>query len=144
MQLSLCERARAEHGPMIIRKMKSRSDVRRFGIALAVLAGSSSIALPADVKKGEQLGRRWCASCHLVAADQSQANADVPSFLSIAQQPNFKSEEVAAFLLDQHPKMPNFSLSRQEIDNIAEYIASLAGKHRKDDPASSIPQRSKL
>ncbi|MCF2521534.1 cytochrome c [Bradyrhizobium sp. G127] len=108
------------------------------------MAGSSSIALSADLKKGEQLGRRWCASCHLVAADQVQANADVPSFLSIAQQPNFKSEKVAAFLLDQHPKMPNFSLSRQEIDNIAEYIASLAGKHRKDNPGSSFPQRSKL
>jgi mono/diheme cytochrome c family protein len=129
---------------MMIRKMKSRSYVRRVGIAFAVLAGSSSIALSADLKKGEQLGRRWCASCHLVAADQVQANADVPSFLSIAQQPNFKSEKVAAFLLDQHPKMPNFSLSRQEIDNIAEYIASLAGKHRKDNPGSFFPQRSKL
>lgn len=129
---------------MMIRKMKSRSYVRRVGIAFAVMAGSSSIALSADFKKGEQLGRRWCASCHLVAADQVQANADVPSFLSIAQQPNFKSEKVAAFLLDQHPKMPNFSLSRQEIDNIAEYIASLAGKHRKDNPGSSFPQRSKL
>lgn len=129
---------------MMIRKMKSRSYVRRVGIAFAVMAGSSSIALSADLKKGEQLGRRWCASCHLVAADQVQANADVPSFLSIAQQPNFKSEKVAAFLLDQHPKMPNFSLSRQEIDNIAEYIASLAGKHRKDNPGSSFPQRSKL
>jgi mono/diheme cytochrome c family protein len=129
---------------MIIGKMKNRSYVRQFGIALAILAGSSSIALSADLKKGEQLGRRWCASCHLVAADQSQANADVPSFLSIAQQPNFRSERIAAFLLDQHPKMPNFSLSRREIDDIAEYIASLAGKHRKDTPASSFPRRSNL
>lgn len=144
MQPGLCEFARIEHGQMTIRKLENRSYAGRFGIALAVFAGSASIAFAADLKNGEQLGRRWCASCHLVAADQSQANADVPSFLSIAQRPNFRSEEIAAFLLGQHPKMPNFSLSRQEIDNIAQYIASLAGKHRKDQPAPSIQQRSKL
>jgi mono/diheme cytochrome c family protein len=78
-----------------------------------------------NVARGEQLARRWCSSCHLVAADQLQASADVPPFSVIARMPNFTPEKVAFFLLDPHPKMPNLALSRQEADDIAAYIGSL-------------------
>lgn len=105
---------------------------------------SSQLASASDVKNGEQLARRWCATCHLVANDQLQANADVPSFLSIAQRENFQSEKTATFLLDPHPKMPSFTLSRQEASDIAEYIASLDGKQRKIDPAAVEKKRSSL
>ncbi|MEP6985709.1 MAG: cytochrome c, partial [Chloroflexota bacterium] len=99
-----------------------------LGVALGF---SSQLASASDVKNGEQLARRWCATCHLVANDQLQASADVPSFLSIAQRQSFRSETTATFLLDPHPKMPSFTLSRQEASEIAEYIASLDGKQRK-------------
>jgi hypothetical protein len=36
------------------------------------------------------------------------------SFLAIARKPDFTPEKVAFFLLDPHPKMPNFPLSRNE------------------------------
>lgn len=55
--------------------------------ALVTSVLASALAAASDLKNGEQLARRWCATCHLVAADQSQANADVPSFLSIAERP---------------------------------------------------------
>ena len=99
--------------------------------ALVSLELGSSIALASDLKNGEQLARRWCVTCHLVAPDQAQASADVPSFSSIAERPGFKSKTIATFLLDPHPKMPSFTLSRKEADDIAEYIASLAGKEQK-------------
>ena len=127
-------------------KMKKNSSINLPFLlsALLSLELGSSIASGSDIKNGEQLARRWCGTCHLVAADQSQANADVPSFSSVAERPNFKSETIATFLLDPHPKMPSFTLSRKEADDIAEYIASLAGKGRKVDPAALEKKRSEL
>lgn len=125
-------------------KKNDRIYLPLFLAALLTLELGSPIVWASDVKNGEKLARRWCATCHLVAADQSQADADVPSFSSIAERPSFKSETIATFLLDPHPKMPSFTLSRKEADDIAEYIASLAGKERKVDPAALNKRRSAL
>ena len=89
----------------------------------ALVAGLSFSS--ADADHGADLARRWCASCHVVANGQTQASADVPSFVSVARRPDFSSERLAFFLLDPHPKMPNFPLSRIEAADIAAYIASL-------------------
>ena len=79
----------------------------------------------ANVEHGIDLAKRWCASCHLVSADQQRASADVPPFAVIAQSPNFNPDRLAHFLLDPHPKMPELPLSRTAADDIAAYIASL-------------------
>jgi mono/diheme cytochrome c family protein len=95
---------------------------------VSVAAGLSVIgaaAMAADADKGEQLAKRWCAACHLVEAGQKQASADVPPFASIAGRPDFMPEKIAFFLLDPHPRMPNFPLSRTEAADIAAYIGSL-------------------
>lgn len=98
----------------------------RFSTWLAVAASlSTSAAIAADADHGGDLAKRWCASCHLVTSDQKQASADVPSFASIARKPDFTPEKLAFFLLDPHPKMPNFPLSRNEAVDIAAYIGSL-------------------
>jgi mono/diheme cytochrome c family protein len=94
-------------------------------IAVVAFAINQSPSTAADIDHGEQLARRWCSTCHLVANDQRQASADVPSFSAIARTPNFSPGKVAYFLLDPHPKMPNLSLGRREADDIAAYIASL-------------------
>ncbi|GGI33225.1 hypothetical protein GCM10010987_73320 [Bradyrhizobium guangdongense] len=61
----------------------------------------------------------------MVASGQTQASADVPSFASVARKPDFSAERLAFFLLDPHPKMPNFPLSRTEAADLAAYIGSL-------------------
>ena len=61
----------------------------------------------------------------LVEGAQKQASADVPSFASIARRSDFTPEKIAYFLLDPHPKMPNFPLSRTEAADLAAYIGSL-------------------
>jgi hypothetical protein len=60
-----------------------------------------------------------------VASDQRRANADVASFASIARQPNFTAAQLAFFLLDPHPKMPDLSLTRAEANDLAAYIATM-------------------
>ena len=95
-------------------------------IAVVAIAIDCVPSTAADIGQGEQLARRWCSTCHLVAGNQQQASADVPAFSAIARMPNFSPEKVAFFLLDPHPKMPNLSLSRRQAEDIAAYIASLA------------------
>ncbi|MGL3108038.1 c-type cytochrome [Bradyrhizobium sp. BR 1432] len=101
--------------------------LRRIFLLLAgAIAGfGMSPALAADAEHGADLAKRWCASCHVVASGQTQASADVPSFASVARRPDFSPERLAFFLLDPHPKMPNFPLSRTEAGDIAAYIGSL-------------------
>ena len=103
-----------------------RQHLRRIYLLLAVTSSfGTSSALAVDADHGADLAKRWCASCHVVANGQTQASADVPSFVSIARRPDFSPERLAFFLLDPHPKMPNFPLSRTEAGDIAAYIASL-------------------
>ena len=81
--------------------------------------------MAADANHGAELAKRWCATCHLVDSAQTRASADVPPFATIARKSDFTPEKVAFFLLEPHPKMPNFPLSRNEAADIAAYIGSL-------------------
>lgn len=98
---------------------------RSWVVLAATVSLSASSARAADADHGADLAKRWCASCHVVANGQTQASADVPSFASVARKPDFSPERLAFFLLDPHPKMPNFPLSRTEAADIAAYIGSL-------------------
>jgi mono/diheme cytochrome c family protein len=103
-----------------------QAGLRHIRVAIVVAAGLGALpAMAADAKHGGDIAKRWCASCHLVDSNQKQANADVPSFAAIASKSDFTPEKVAFFLLDPHPKMPNFLLSRAEAADIAAYISSL-------------------
>ncbi len=92
-------------------------------VAAAGLGGS--VALAADADHGADLAKRWCASCHLVNGSQKQTTTDAPPFDAIAHKSDFTAEKVAFFLLDPHPKMPDFPLSRNEAADLAAYIAAL-------------------
>ena len=97
---------------------------------LAIASGLLPVALFAsegqaqNVIRGEHLARTWCASCHVVSAEQQHAVTDVPSFRSIARRKEFDRRSVAYFLLAPHPPMPNLSLTRSEADDLATYIES--------------------
>jgi mono/diheme cytochrome c family protein len=96
-----------------------------FILLLIAAQAEQSGALAANAQHGKALAETWCANCHLVAPEQRQASADVPSFASIGQQPDFNPGRLALFLLDPHPKMPNMSLTRAEAADLAAYIGSL-------------------
>ncbi len=96
-------------------------------LSLCMLMASWQIqaASAADVAHGRDLAQRWCAACHAVATAPQPMTDMPPSFLSIAQRPDFDANRLAYFLLDPHPKMPNMGLSRNEAMDLAAYIASL-------------------
>jgi mono/diheme cytochrome c family protein len=107
-------------------KQRMRAAFEQIRVLVVATVGlGGSLAWGADANHGAELAKRWCATCHVVAGDQKQASADVPPFTAIARKSDFTPEKVAFFLLDPHPKMPNFSLSRNEAGDIAAYIGSL-------------------
>jgi mono/diheme cytochrome c family protein len=105
-------------------QMKKSATVLAFCLAAAVLDGSPGFA--ADINHGRQLARRWCISCHVVAANQRQSTTEAPPFATIARRPGFDTKRLATFLLNPYPRMPNMSLTRMEAADLAAYIGSLA------------------
>jgi mono/diheme cytochrome c family protein len=81
-------------------------------IVCTTITTTSTFAANPD--QGENLVKRWCAGCHLVAADQKAARTDAPTFASVAARPDFDPAKLAFFLLDPHAKMPNMQLNRDE------------------------------
>ena len=95
-----------------------------YYVTLLLLAFTSRATFGGDADHGSILAQRWCASCHVVSGAQRTGVDQSPSFASIAQRADFNAEQLAFFLLEPHPKMPNMSLSRKEAEDLAAYIAA--------------------
>jgi mono/diheme cytochrome c family protein len=78
----------------------------------------------ADPRNGGVLAQRWCSACHIVSKDQTKGTDGVPSFAAIANRSDFSGEQLAFFLLNPHPVMPNMTLTRNEARDLAAYIAT--------------------
>jgi mono/diheme cytochrome c family protein len=90
--------------------------------AMSVLIPSAAFAK--DPVRGEELARKWCASCHLVAPGQPRTTEAAP-FETIARSKDYTPQSPAFFLLDPHPVMPSMALTRAEASDLAAYIMSL-------------------
>jgi mono/diheme cytochrome c family protein len=91
-------------------------------LSLFLVAALAEAGRAADVSSGERMARRWCAACHVVAADQTRGNTQAPPFSTIGKRPGFDEGKVALFLLLPHPRMPDMNLSRSEAADLAAYI----------------------
>lgn len=94
-----------------------------LALVIFCLAGSAGAA---DADRGGRLAERWCSSCHLVSPGQRQASTDRPTFAEIGRRPGFNEAQLALFLLEPHPKMPDMSLTRSEAADLAAYIGRVA------------------
>ena len=98
----------------------------RYGLAFAMTLLSQA-CFAADADNGSRLAHRWCEACHIVDSAQGRTSTDAaPPFPTIAARPGFNAATIALFLLEPHPKMPNMSLTRIEVADLAAYIGSLA------------------
>ncbi len=105
---------------------------RTFGAGTAILVGLlvTDAALAADgiAARGEVLAKRWCANCHVVAADQTSASSDAPSFFALTGETARTPEALATYLAQPetvHGKMPDLHLSRVEIADVVAYVETL-------------------
>ncbi len=93
--------------------------------AFSFFALLANAAAAADAYQGGVLAKRWCASCHVVAADQKRGSTQAPPFSELAKKKGLTASSIALFLLRPHPPMPDMSLSRNEAGDLAAYIVGL-------------------
>lgn len=93
-------------------------------IAAALIAATASPVLAAgDAAAGRRTAETWCAGCHLLGDENKAAMVDVPPFPVIAQQKT--ADAIRAFLFNPHPPMPQFRLTRQDIEDLVQFIVEL-------------------
>ena len=95
------------------------------GYYIVTVSFTSAASLAADAEDGKILANRWCSSCHVVGHEQKLGTDQAPPFASIAKIPSFDASKLALLLLRPHPNMPKLDLSRAEIADLADYIATL-------------------
>ena len=95
-----------------------------LALILSVGIGAASPSA-ADGARGGQLARQWCANCHVVGdAPAGTVQQGPPSFRTIAQG-ELTADQLRTFLSHPHPPMLDLGLTRAEIDDLIEYIATL-------------------
>jgi mono/diheme cytochrome c family protein len=93
--------------------------------ACSMIGTTIAPCLAADPLSGKDIAKRWCASCHLIESGQTSATDQASPFTYLAKTPDFDRNRLAFLLLMPHPNMPNMSLNRAEISDLADYIRSL-------------------
>ncbi|WP_170979334.1 cytochrome c [Roseomonas sp. HF4] len=102
----------------------------RGAAALVVMMAAALPAMaqpePGDPRAGQRLAATWCASCHQIApGGPGPANDVAPAFRSIAQMASTTSMSLRVFLQTPHPNMPDYRLSRDQMDDLVAYILTL-------------------
>ncbi len=94
---------------------------------LALPVNSVSAVAAGRPEEGHAIAKRWCSTCHQVDEQPATVTTEAPPFASIAMKyPGEEGQEaLRAFLADPHPRMPDMSLTRQEIRDLVAYIDSL-------------------
>lgn len=109
-------------------KASSRLSLAAAGTAVVFLIAGSDRPASADGSHdaGLRLAQHWCSGCHALEDTPSAADA-APSFPDIAQARGQDRRWLRAWLMAPHPQMPDFNLSREEIEDVIAYLSSLAG-----------------
>ena len=96
--------------------------LRAVSLAVVLTSAAAPAAAQGDPEVGRELALRWCTSCHVVDLEGHGADAG-PALLGDGQR---TPDELRGWLAAPHPPMPNFDMSRQEIEDIVAYLESLA------------------
>lgn len=97
----------------------------------AARAQPSGLAAPAGQAMGDRVtgaavAWSWCANCHDVGLGSRPTATDAaPGFRAIARMPSTTELSLRAFLRTPHAAMPDYQLSRHELEDVIAYILSL-------------------
>jgi mono/diheme cytochrome c family protein len=104
----------------------------RRSLVLAVVLGATPAAiqaqgLPASVDRGQRLAKAYCAACHAIGKEPTDAGAGVPAFRDIEKDDprNNLDEAVGRALLSSHPGMPQFAPSPSNMADLLAYLRSV-------------------
>ncbi|MDJ0942373.1 MAG: cytochrome c [Kiloniellales bacterium] len=93
---------------------------------LLIVVPLRTAAAASDLEEGRALAKEWCSSCHMVAPGVAATTTDAaPPFPKMAEDPAYTEDRLRSWLWAPHPPMPDFDLSRFEIESLVAYIKSL-------------------
>ena len=96
---------------------------RWIAVAMVIVP---QMAAAQDVESGSSIAKRWCADCHTIERTPAGARADsVPSFVDVAARPGISKQSLHTSMTAEHGRMPNFSLTNAEMNDLSAYILSL-------------------
>lgn len=102
-----------------------------LGAWLSIIA-SSSHAQTELVKKGAEILRTNCSSCHAIGRDDVSAHAQAPAFRTLSSRYpiEYLSEALGEGLSSGHPDMPDFIFKPEEVRAILAYLQSIQQSHK--------------
>ena len=101
--------------------------LRVASVAVIVMCAAVPARAQGDPEVGRELAQRWCTNCHVVDYEGHGADAGpaLPALLGDGQR---TADEIRGWLAAPHPPMPDFDLSRHEIEDIVAYLESLTAQ----------------
>jgi mono/diheme cytochrome c family protein len=100
-------------------------------VTAVILATAGGMAAADDgaeeLKQGEALLRRDCASCHAVGRAGQSPHKDAPAFRMLGQRYPIESleEALAEGIMSGHPDMPEFEFDAADVGAIIAYLKSI-------------------
>ena len=95
--------------------------------AIITAMTSGQAANAQDLKRGEALLARDCASCHAVGRTGDSPQKLAPTFRSLGQRYPIESleEALGEGIMSGHPDMPEFSFDAADVGAIIAYLNSI-------------------
>ncbi len=96
-------------------------------VTLVWAAAAPYASAAPDLKLGEALLKRDCASCHAIGRTGNSPHAQAPAFRSLATRYPIDSleEALGEGMMSGHPDMPEFTFDAEQVGAIIDYLKSI-------------------
>ncbi len=96
-----------------------------LAMTLSGMVQAQSLA-PGDIDRGRDAAKMWCSHCHIVVPEQSSpVIVGVPPFSALAADPAKTAEGFRQVISNPHPVIPTHVLTRQQIEDLTAFYATL-------------------
>ena len=97
------------------------------GVLTIALVAAWQPAVAQNLKRGEELLTRSCASCHAVGRNGESPQKLAPAFRSLGQRYPIESleEALGEGIMSGHPDMPEFTFDAKDVGAIIAYLKSI-------------------
>jgi cytochrome c len=93
-------------------------------LLLVRLHNASGASQQESIANGRRLAEIWCKNCHAFETPDTPLAGRPPDFTRIANRPS-SIESIKVFLRKDHARMPNFTISGNQSEELAQFIMSL-------------------
>ncbi len=94
---------------------------------MVTVIAAGHVAAAQELKHGEELLTRNCATCHAVGRSGESPNKTAPAFRTLGQRYPIEllEESLGEGIMSGHPDMPEFSFDAGDVGAIIAYLKSI-------------------